>query len=205
MTVDGADVTETGYSYSARMYIEAAHAANVEESLLNLLDSLSDLGSLAQKYFDYDAANRVDVLGDLSAVTADTVKDYAAKIEVKEGVGIEYYGSSLLLREDTTVRHYFKLKGGQISQFTFTVDGQKVTPVQKGDYYYVQITNISARNLDTSFHVEVSSVSSGVVITIDYSAFSYAFKQLSKGEESDLTDLMKALVLYNQLANAYFD
>ena len=202
---DGADVTETGYSYSARMYIEAAHAANVEESLLNLLDSLSDLGSLAQKYFDYDAANRVDVLGDLSAVTADTVKDYAAKIEVKEGVGIEYYGSSLLLREDTTVRHYFKLKGGQISQFTFTVDGQKVTPVQKGDYYYVQITNISARNLDTSFHVEVSSVSSGVVITIDYSAFSYAFKQLSKGEESDLTDLMKALVLYNQLANAYFD
>jgi len=75
--------------------------------------------------------------------------------------------------------------------------------VKKGDYYYVDIAGIAAKNLDDFFHVEVSTSASGVIASIDYCALSYACKQLKDGEEGDLRDVVRALVLYNQAANAY--
>ena len=85
-----------------------------------------------------------------------------------------------------------------------TVDGKKVTPVQKGEYYYVPISNVVAVDLDKNFHVEVSTAASGVIAEIDYCALSYAYKQLKAGEESELVDLIRALVLYNREADSYF-
>ena len=87
---------------------------------------------------------RVDVVGDLSAVTAESLSKYAAKVEKKENAGLSYVGSSLLLREDTEIRHYFKVSGG-IEQFSFTVDGRKVTPIL-GVYHAVE-ENIGAVRL----------------------------------------------------------
>ena len=52
--------------------------------------------------------------------------------------------------------------------------------------------------------MEVSSAASGVIAEIDYCALSYAYKQLNTGEESDLTDLIRALVLYSREADSYF-
>ena len=124
-------------------------------------------------------------------------------LNVKEGAGISYYGSSLLLQENTVIRHYFTVTGS-ISQYTFKVDGKKVTPVKKGSYYYIEIKDVSAKDLDKSFHVEVSTKTEGVVVSLDYSAMSYIYKQLATGESGTLIDLMKALVLYNQAADAYF-
>jgi len=122
---DGADFTETGYSYSAQKYIEAARGTS-DEGLITLVNALSDFGSLAQKIFHVNEENREEVLADLSTVTADSVSQYAAKSDVKEGMGLSYYGTSLLLREDTIIRHYFKLTNA-VSQYTFTVDGKTVT------------------------------------------------------------------------------
>ncbi len=199
---EGADYTETGYSYVAQQYIEAARKT-ADEKLIKMVNALSDLGSLAQQYFKVDVENRAEVLADLSTVTLESVSQYAAKVDVKDGTGLNYIGSSLLLREDITIRHYFKVTG-DISQYTFKVDGKKVTPVQKGDYYYVQIDKVYSTDLDKSFHVEVSTSASGVIAEIDYCALSYAYKQLKKGEESELTDLIRALVLYSQEAETYF-
>ena len=200
---DGTDITETGFRYSGQTYIEAARAVFKEEKLLAVINALSDMGSLAQKYFDYNADTRVEVVGDLSAVTAESLSKYAAKVEKKENAGLSYVGSSLLLREDTEIRHYFKVSGG-IEQFSFTVDGRKVTPILKDGYYYVPISNINAKNLDKSFHVEVSSASSGVIVSIDYCALSYAYSKLNKGETGDLADLLRGLAIYNSAADEYF-
>ncbi len=199
---EGTDYTASGYSYAARQYIDAARAVG-DEKLIKLVNALSDLGSLAQQYFQVDVENCAEILGDLSTVTMDSLSEYAAKVNVKEGTGLNFIGSSLILREDITIRHYFKVSG-DISQYTFKVDGKKVTPIQKGDYYYVEICNIFAVDLDKNFHVEVSSAAYGVIAEIDYCALSYAYKQLKKGEESTLTDLIKALVLYGREAESYF-
>ena len=80
-----------------------------------------------------------------------------------------------------------------------------MTPVKKGSYYYVEISNIAAKNLDKSFHLEVSSKTNGVVLSLDYSAMSYVCKVLNSDNATEtLKDLLKALYLYNQAANEYF-
>ena len=196
------DCTETGCSFCAQDYIEQVRATGEDAQLLALVNALSDLGSLAQLQFHYNEDDRVEVLGDLSAITADSVSAYAPVISSKAGTGISYYGSSLLLTDDTTIRHYFIVKG-DLSQFTFKVDGKTVQPVKKGSYYYIEISNIVAKDLDKSFHVEVFS-GSRVIISLDYCALSYVWKNLSKGGDDTLLSLLKALTLYNQAANAYF-
>ena len=203
LRLDGTDLTESGYAYKAQDYIEIVRETSEDEALLKLVNALSDVGSLAQLQFNYNVDSRVEVVGDLDSVTADSISQFAMVLNVKEGAGISYYGSSLLLQENTVIRHYFTVTGS-ISQYTFKVDGKKVTPVKKGSYYYIEIKDVSAKDLDKSFHVEVSTKTEGVVVSLDYSAMSYIYKQLATGESGTLIDLMKALVLYNQAADAYF-
>ena len=203
MDSQGSDLTETGLVYRGQDYVEYIRETSQEEGLLAVVNALSDLGSLAQEQFQYNPEARVDVVGELSAVTADMLTKYEPKVEAETGAGVTYYGSSLLLRDVTTIRHYFKAAGGDVSGYTFTVDGVQVTPVEKESYFYVDITGIVAKDLDRSFRVEVSGAD-GVLIRLDYSAMSYAFKQLNRAEEGVLTDLAKAVYLYGAAADAYF-
>ena len=128
----GEDLTETGYAYRAQDYIEATRNGE-DEALRNLVNALSDVGSLAQLQFNYNVDNRVELVCDLDSVTAESLSEYAPVINETSGQGVKYYGSSLLLKENTQLRHYFTLTG-DISQFTFTVDGKTVQPVKKGNY-----------------------------------------------------------------------
>ena len=204
LNLKGEDLTETGYVFSAQAYIEYVRENVSDEKLLNLMNTLSDVGSLAQAQFNYKVDTRAELVGDLDSVTAENVSEFAMVLDAAEGSGISYYGSSLLLEENTTIRHYFTVTGS-ISQFTFKVDGKTVTPVKKGSYYYVEISNIAAKDLDKSFHLEVSSKTNGVVISLDYSAMSYVCKVLNSDNATEtLKDLLKALYLYNQAANEYF-
>ena len=199
---EGNDLTETGFAYRAQDYIEYVRANSEDEGLLAVVNALSDLGSLAQAQFKYNVDSRADLVGDLASVTADMVKEHELKLTTADGAGIRYYGSSLLLKDDTTVRHYFTLETGEIGDYTFTVDGAELEPAEKGGLYYVDITGIVARDLDKSFHVEVLK-GGETVIGLDYSALSYAYTTLSRGKTDTLTELAKAVVLYSEAANAY--
>ena len=202
MDSEGKDLTETGFVYRAQDYIEYVRANSEDEGLLAVVNALSDLGSLAQAQFKYNVDSRADLVGDLASVTADMVKEHELKLTTAENPGIRYYGSSLLLKDDTTVRHYFKLETGEIGDYSFTVDGAELEPAEKGGLYYVDITGIVARDLDKSFHVEVLK-GGETVIGLDYSALSYACTTLSRGKTDTLTELAKAVVLYSKAANAY--
>jgi len=202
LDVDGTDLTETGYAYRAQDYIQMAREAG-DEALKNLVEALSDVGSLAQLQFNYNVDNRVELVCDLDSVTTESLKAYAPTISETEGQGVKYYGSSLLLKENTQLRHYFTVSG-DISQFTFTVDGKTVQPVKKGSYYYIEINDIAARNLTKSFHAEVSAKTAGTVISLDYSCMSYAYRALTNGSTGTIVDLMKAMALYSQAAQIFF-
>ncbi|MBR5093558.1 MAG: carbohydrate-binding domain-containing protein, partial [Oscillospiraceae bacterium] len=199
------DHTETGYSFCAQDYIEQVRASSDDAQLLALVNALSDVGSLAQLQFNYNVDSRVDVVGDLDSVTAEMLAPYQLSLETREGTGISYYGSSLLLQEETVIRHYFRLNGVPLSQVTFKVDGKTVQPVQKGRYYYIEIGGIVAKDLDKSFHVVVSTKLGDLAVSMDYCALSYVWKNFSKGDGDDtLRSLLRALTLYSQAADAYF-
>ena len=118
-------------------------------------------------------------------------------------MGLKYYGASLLYKSRTYIRFYFTLQDEDISKFTFTINGKTVTPVEKSGKYYIQTGGIAATDLDDAYHVEVSTGDT-VFITVDYSALSYAYNQLQKSKDDDLKNLLKAMVLYNRAADAYF-
>ena len=205
LNIAGEDITETGCIFKAQEYIDYVRENVDKEELVALMSALSDVGSLAQLYFDYNVDSRVEVVGDLDSVTADTLSAYATVKNVKEGSGVSYYGSSLLLKDETRLRHYFTIKGVDVSQLTFTVDGKTVQPVKKGSYYYVEISGIVAKDLDKSFHVEVVSKTGGTVVSLDASVLSYAHKVLSSGQTGDLAELVKALARYSFAAEEYFN
>ena len=82
----------------------------------------------------------LDANTEMDAVTADTLASFDKQISGDLPEGITYYGSSLLLESNTTMRHYFKVaEGTDVSALSFSGS--------KGNYYYIDIPNICAENL----------------------------------------------------------
>ena len=183
---DKIDVTVSVSDYLAVLSISD------NESLKNLADSMSVYGDAAKAYFSGEAVAEQTVTDDLSVYdfTVGTMPE-----------GISYYGSSLILESETTVRHYFKLDTGyDINSFKFYVDSDEVTPAAKQDYYYIDIENIGADKLSTAHTVKIGN---DVVIS-NYSALSYAKTVLDNYTADDnLKNLVKALYIYNRAAVRY--
>ena len=85
------------------------------------------------------------------------------------------------------------------------MNGVAVTPVRKGSYWRIQVANIPAQRLEEAYTVTVSRVDGSNAASMDYSAMSYAYLVLSKKPSEGLVTLCKALYVYNQAANQYFD
>ena len=131
------------------------------------------------------------------------MKDYAPELDPC-AVGIRYLGSSLLLRAQTSIRHYFRLEAGSIEDYRFSLDGAPVIPQRIGSRYFVELTGISACELDRVFTLRVTDPS-GNSTTVSYCALSYAYTVLEDEESSGtLKDVVRALVLYHQTAETYF-
>ena len=171
-----------------------------------LVKSMLNYGGYAQTYFKYDdspLANKdltAEERNAIQSVTADNVKGYKRVVKGTQA-GLTYEGSTLVLTSETCIRHFFSLQSGRdISEFTFRVEGKTLTPVKSGSLYYVEIPDIASGNLDTNYTVSAGG------ITISYSALSYVYAQLSKENlDADLANTLKALYLYNQEANLYFN
>ena len=162
--------------------------------LKNLADYMSVYGDAAEAYFSGETVAEQTVTDDMSVYdfTVGTMPE-----------GISYYGSSLILKSETTIRHYFKLaEGKDISDYTFSVDGMTVTPTEKQGYYCIDIKNVRAEKLGTSFNVSVN----GEEVITNYSALSYVYKVMeSDSTDDNLKNLVKALYIYNRNALAYIN
>jgi hypothetical protein len=199
------DITETGYSYSVHEYIEAVRETSSDQKLIDLVNAMADYGVLAQLQFNYNTENLPQIQGDLDSVTTAELAAFEPQVTEGAATGVSYYGTSLVLESETVLRVYFTLdEGASIGDFTFKVGSKKYTPVEKDGKWYVEILNISAKDLDKLYTVTVSSAE-GKVVTVKTSALSYACKVLNTdGTDEKLVNLVKGLYLYNQAANAYF-
>ena len=198
------DVTETGWRYSIQTYIDRSREDEVEPLLMNVVNAMSDYGSLAQAYFHHNEDNRAAVVGNVDAVTEAELAPYAAKLTPGKATGVSYTGSSLVLRSGTVIRHYFTIDEGSVGDYTFKLGSKKLTPVETENGWMIEIPNVYARNLGNMYTVTVSS-SEGVILTLKYSALSYAYKVVQDNDDPALVKLVKSLYLYNRAACAYFD
>ena len=196
----------TTYTCSAKSYYEAVQSAGASnEKLAALATAMVNYGAASQRYFGYNTGN---FAGNPNSAQATLVNEsdlapyksagFSGKVD-----GLKYVGSTLTLEETTTVSHYFELGlGRSISDYTFTVNGQVVTPVRSGTYWKVTAANVPAQNLDDTHALTVSRGSQSG--TLSYCALSYAYNVLKQQPESDLATLCRNLYVYNQAADAYF-
>ena len=200
---NGTDVTETGYLFSARDYINLVlNAYGPEDKLTVLVKALSDFAGSAQHVLNYKVDTAVPYYNDLDAVTEDDFDAYAFEKPVFENMGISYASGTLVLESKTLVRHYFTLSEGSIEDYTFTVDGTEVEPTAKGTRYYIEFGGFEAKSLDKARIITVTD-KNGNSASYSYSPMNYAYLAVHTDNQA-LKDLSRAMYLYFMAAKDYF-
>lgn len=194
------------YDYRVLAYLYTAIEKG-NEKLKNLATAMMNYGSWAMEYFNYKSDEYYYESPDVSEVTPADVDEYQTVI-AGSAAGISYTGGSIILETDTGFRLYFTLDSGHsIGEYTFTVDGKSVKPVQKSAgsaMYYVETVGVGARNLGQSKTITVSDGKDQ--LQIQYSVLSYVYTALTSPKASEtLKNVCRALYLYGQKAKEYLN
>ncbi len=211
------------YEYSAKDYLDHVIAnedgtATTEE--IDLAKALLNYGAYAQVRFDVNAANLANAgLYAEGANPVETLDDTAiTSINTKTGecTGITFTNFDFVMNDTMVLRLFFTLDDVMASaNYTFELsynDGTsdrkfKMTAAETGTEgeYYIDIPHIAAALLDREYTVTVVNTVDNSEGAITTSALAYANAVV--GSEDTTTaqkNLVKALYLYNQAANAKF-
>lgn len=196
---------------SVRKYCEYVINNSTDTNLVNLVKSMLNYGAYTQLQFgststlanininDNDKSLPNDSEIDLSAYSTNLTYQNTDS-------GIKLDSASLLLGSETSIRCYLSLdESKNIDDFRFTVDGKTVIPKLKDGRYYIEVPNISATDLDNMYTIQVKTSSDESVLTLNYGAFSYVSSVLSSSSNDNLKNVVKALYVYNQEAEVYFN
>ena len=183
---DGKAVGLPVETYSVEEYaVMIAGSEDYTEEAQNAAMMLLNAGLKAQRYFGYNLDDEIAEWVTFPQETIDAIDEHILTnlpdMVVPDGVD-NYVGSSLVLKDVTKIRMYFT------TQVTGSV-------LAGNGFYYLEIGNIDALNLDTMYDVVVDgstyqiSVNSLVKQVIASESTSEAFKELAR-----------AMFLYNQAA-----
>lgn len=190
--VNGTEQSEKK-TYSVRAYADSILAGEYSEETKTLVTQMLHYGAAAQNYFNYrtDSLANSGLTESLTAPTTSAGPSYTGAVE-----GVIYSGATLVHREKIAVRFYFEVTG-DVSAYSFTVNGESCTPVQKGGRYCIEIADINPQDLDDRITVKVDNA-----LTVVYSPMNYIVNMYKKGSES-LQALVKTLYNYHLAAEAY--
>jgi hypothetical protein len=194
--------SEIAYSVAdiAEMYQGASYSREIRE----LAEAIQNFGSYAQKLLKYDTATAkvTDLLGD---VTKADVSPYKTVTSGKVS-GLKFQGTGLELNADTVLKAYFSLTGeDDIADYSFTLDGKKVTPEKIGDSRYsISIEGIKAKDLGKNYEISVKKSSSKM--EIQTSVLSWSEQVIGRtGVDAATTNMAKMIYRYSEKATVYFE
>ena len=193
-------------SFCIKDYGDAVLAdSNSTGELKDLVTAMLHYGSYAQTYFDYNTEDLANAgLADYSAAMNGVTAEKVAEIMGTASYGdeqVKLNSVSLLLKEETTLRLFFKIAEG-VDPEAVTFNGSKYSG-QRNGLYYVDIGNIAAKDLDAIQSVTV--VVDGETTEVSYSVMRYCYNVLNSATAKEsLKNVAKALYLYNRAANSYF-
>jgi hypothetical protein len=163
-------------------------------------------GIAAQVKFDYkvDQLTDEDIAKMEAAAGSATIP--ATFAEVESGplpAGITKRTKTVVFEADNTLRQIFTLNDADLNKYTFTVDGEVVTPQKRATgQYFLEKTDIGPGKLSES---HIFGVSDGTTnYTVESSVMSYSYDYQEKGTDAAQKNLCKVIYLYSQAADAYF-
>ncbi len=169
--------------------------------VLPLINALETYYLAVTDYFNTEITE-VEALADL---TTEELNDLDSKVVHKRTgavAGLEFHSTSLILEEDTTIRHYFKVAEGT-DLASYTVAGGTALQLATGteEYAYTDITSIASNELSTAYEVTVIDKNTNS-ITINFNALAYVDLCL-ENEDAKLKKLVKALYRYSVESDNY--
>ncbi len=189
------------YTYSVKEYADylIAHAEENAEwvKAVPLVKAMLNYGAYSQVHFDKNSGNLANAglteeektLGEVSIEVADY--DVSNLPE-----GTTYAGATLSLKTETTLSLYFKSS----DTLTFSCGSYKVDTVKSNGYQIARIRGIKAKHIGDVFTLNVSGT------TVTYSPLNYCKEMIADSEtDGNLKNALKALYLYWQAADGYFE
>ena len=193
--------------FTVRKYADLVLAdSEATAELKALVTSMLHYGAYAQKHFGYQAD--ADTLADkgleaceLSGVTLATLEPYASASTGTDAA--KFSAISLLLNANTDLRFFFTLDDS-VTDFKVTgINGEELKVKERDGMHYVDVTAVAAQYLDQNYTVTIHDGEDET--TVSASALSYCYTVLKAAPDDEtLKDLVKALFLYNQAADNYF-
>ena len=166
---------------------------------IGMAKALLNLGNAAQNYFNYNMENPANPDAYLreatNAVVPDPALDPVIPAGAKEKLGYKYV--RLNMEGDTEIRICFSKK------VTAKIGTKPLNVVKKGNEWYVSIPGIAGINLDVMNSVKVTY--NNKTLTFKYSVLSFANRVIATSTDESFVYLAKALYLYNEAAEVYFD
>ena len=200
-------------AYAVADYAEMALAQGTERQK-TIVTALLTYGGYAQQYFGVDADSPVyNILGDyereildISDITVDTITDSFTISNAASVTANVYLSSAIYMRltyEDISADDY---------TFTLTYTEGGVEKTRKIEAVsldnggcYVDIKDIPAAYLDYMYKVTATHVETGETFDVKGSVLCWIRLCLEQSTNKNQINMAKAMYLYNQAANKFFD
>ncbi len=168
-------------------------------------------GARAQEFFKVDVDNLADqnysIIDQVDAVTEDDID--AVRVMDGAATGFKIVSSTFMVTSKSSLRFYYQLTDTDIDDYTCTatIDGAAAevrTGTNNAGQPFVEIYNIAAKDLDAQTVLVITNNNDNSSLSVSYNAMCYAKSQIKSNTNQKLTQICKAMYLYNQAANEYF-
>lgn len=200
--------------YSIKQYCNNMLAKSSSEELRTLLVDLLNYGAWSQKYVNNSLTDEQLVNFDLpeeqKALRSVTLEDKQV-VTTLDGATVPLKSVTLHLQKSVDILLKFEAASTENLSVKFTVDGKtyEITEFTKdsGDnnYYYAYFTHLNAGQMRQLVNATVYQNDQAVSSTLTYSVETYAAKHQNDEAPLYLADLVKAMMLYGDSAEAYVD
>lgn len=184
-TMNGKRISLPDYISSSKALAVAGEAEFIKASYV--IEALERYTSYADNYFGK---------GDMTAYIADNISTIAPS---RSGTleGAAFYGTSLILEDSITVRHYFKITDREYFN-KYTCD---IPYGEKNGFIYYDMTDVPAQDMGKQQTLTINSAD-GKAFEINYSVENYIATALTDGD-ARLVSLMNAMYTYGKEAYSY--
>ncbi len=186
-------------------YVEALRklAENGDEESIEataLVDMIESYSDYARNYF---YSSSYDKLPDVELDDTALANVPAPKIETTPEFSAEFYGTSLLLEGETTIRHHFKVNDIEaFDKYKVYCNGEVLENKSSNNIYHYDISSIPANKLNTPYTLEIIDENEKVVCKVVYRVTNYIKNQLGH-EDERLVNLLKTLYNYYEECDSY--
>lgn len=199
---DGNGCEDKARKYSVKDYADYMLQNGAEEQK-ELVKAMLNYGAFAQKFFGVETDNLANQ-GLFEVNPVEAVDSIPASSTISgEATGFSLISNELLLQSETTMKIYFN--ADNVSDLEIKVNDRTAEIEKEADRFAVVIRNIPSALLDEYFVLSVRNIEDLSTCEIETCALCCAQSAINNSENENLVNLMKALFLFNEASNIYFE